>query len=129
MQVSSWMVHMESALTKGGSLVDDLNARCVLFIKVCSVPVYRTRELRHGLHQHSFFSWCVFVLIGCPYCTHCESLGAHYHEHASGTVQTADQGCCVGPVQAHRTSQGERSLRTVSSINMCECVGHLLYKP
>ena len=25
---------MESALTKGGSLVDDLNARCVLFIKV-----------------------------------------------------------------------------------------------
>lgn len=36
---------MESALTKGGSLVDDLNARCVLFIKVpCSVLVCRTRE-------------------------------------------------------------------------------------
>lgn len=34
MQVSSWMVHMESALSKGGSLVDDLNSRCILFIKV-----------------------------------------------------------------------------------------------
>lgn len=25
---------MESSLSKGGSLVDDLNTRCVLFIKV-----------------------------------------------------------------------------------------------
>ncbi|XP_027049103.1 WASH complex subunit 4-like [Pocillopora damicornis] len=33
MQVSSWMVHMESSLNKGGTLVDDLNTRCVLFIK------------------------------------------------------------------------------------------------
>lgn len=63
MQVSSWMVHMESALIKGGSLVDDLNARCVLFIKVpCSVLVCRTRELWRGLHQHSLLS-CVFVFV------------------------------------------------------------------
>lgn len=34
MQVSSWMVNMESSFSKGGSLVDDLNTRCVLFIKV-----------------------------------------------------------------------------------------------
>ena len=34
MQVSSWMVHMESTLSKEGSLVDDLNTRCILFIKV-----------------------------------------------------------------------------------------------
>ncbi|KAK2567753.1 WASH complex subunit 4 [Acropora cervicornis] len=33
MQVSSWMVHMESSFSKGGSLEHDLNARCVLFIK------------------------------------------------------------------------------------------------
>lgn len=63
MQVSSWMVHMESALTKGGSLVDDLNARCVLFIKVpCSVLVCRTRELWLELDQHSLLS-CVFVFV------------------------------------------------------------------
>ena len=39
MQVSSWMVHMESSLNKGGTLVDDLNTRCVLFIKVTCEPV------------------------------------------------------------------------------------------
>ncbi|XP_074621303.1 WASH complex subunit 4-like isoform X2 [Acropora palmata] len=33
MQVSSWMVHMESSFSKGGSLEHDLNARCVLFVK------------------------------------------------------------------------------------------------
>ncbi|KAK3730652.1 hypothetical protein QZH41_008272, partial [Actinostola sp. cb2023] len=33
MKVSSWMVHMESSLNKGGSLVDDLNTRCILFVQ------------------------------------------------------------------------------------------------
>lgn len=34
MQVSSWMVQMESNLSKGGSLVDDINKRCSVFIQV-----------------------------------------------------------------------------------------------
>ena len=36
MQVSSWMVQMESSLAKGGSVVDDINKRCSLFIQVSS---------------------------------------------------------------------------------------------
>ena len=93
---------MESALTKGGSLVDDLNARCDLFIKVHSVRLATGPENYNMgiISTHCFHGvfFCCCCCLGCPHCTHCESLGAYYHEHAPGFVQTADQGCCFGPV-------------------------------
>ena len=52
MQVSSWMVHMESSLSKGGTLVDDLNSRCVLFIKV-------TRESVSSIFQPITFIFSI----------------------------------------------------------------------
>ena len=79
---------MESALTKGGSLVDDLNARCVLFIKVpSSLPVCRTREFCMTCASPGLtVVMCFFCCSGCPYCAHCEPLGAYRHEYVSGTV-------------------------------------------
>ena len=34
--VCAWMVKMESNLSRGGTLIEDLNHRCVLFIQVCT---------------------------------------------------------------------------------------------
>ncbi|XP_020600408.1 WASH complex subunit 4-like, partial [Orbicella faveolata] len=56
MQVSSWMVHMESALTKGGSLVDDLNARCVLFIKGVLIAHTVSHLVRTIMNMHLVLS-------------------------------------------------------------------------
>ncbi|XP_078343242.1 WASH complex subunit 4-like [Oculina patagonica] len=56
MQVSSWMVHMESALSKGGSLVDDLNARCVLFIKGVLIAHTVSHLVRTVMNMHLVLS-------------------------------------------------------------------------
>ncbi|XP_068718075.1 WASH complex subunit 4-like [Montipora capricornis] len=56
MQVSSWMVHMESSLTKSGSLVDDLNYRCVLFIKGILLAHTVSHLVRTVMNMHLVLS-------------------------------------------------------------------------
>ncbi|PFX13788.1 WASH complex subunit 7 [Stylophora pistillata] len=56
MQVSSWMVHMESSLNKGGSLVDDLNTRCVLFIKGVLIAHTVSHLVRTIMNMHLVLS-------------------------------------------------------------------------
>ncbi|XP_044177344.1 WASH complex subunit 4-like isoform X2 [Acropora muricata] len=56
MQVSSWMVHMESSFSKGGSLEHDLNARCVLFIKGILIAHTVSYLVRTVMNMHLVLS-------------------------------------------------------------------------
>ncbi|XP_015749024.1 PREDICTED: WASH complex subunit 7-like isoform X1 [Acropora digitifera] len=56
LQVSSWMVHMESSFSKGGSLEHDLNARCVLFIKGILIAHTVSYLVRTVMNMHLVLS-------------------------------------------------------------------------
>ncbi|EDO43986.1 predicted protein, partial [Nematostella vectensis] len=55
-RISSWMVHMESALNKGGSLVEDLNTRCMLFVQGILYAYNISHLVRTMMNMHLVMS-------------------------------------------------------------------------
>ena len=71
LQVSSWMVLMESALSVGGTLTENLNGRCSLFLKVgeinlvelphTSPPRSNSQDLGEGVPQIPYTNYTNIV--------------------------------------------------------------------
>ncbi|XP_031573328.1 WASH complex subunit 4-like [Actinia tenebrosa] len=56
MKVSSWMVHMESSLAKGDSLVENLHTRCILFVQGILYAYNLSHLIRTVMNMHLVMS-------------------------------------------------------------------------
>lgn len=53
-QVAAWMVRMESNLSRGNTLMEDLNNRCMLFLQVISCIILHIKKLVE-IHMIAYF--------------------------------------------------------------------------